>query len=446
MSNEKHDPNDYIRAKINQLLSVMGTLPLKPEELDDETLISVDPIGIIAETFQQILENQKRIVNDYHSIIDTMTDVFYRVDAEGRLVMLSGTVKELLGYDVVDVLGREMASYYVNPNDRDKFLKAIQENNGQVVGYEAALRHKDGSSVWVSTSAKIIFDDDGTVQGVEGTTRNITDAYRAREELNALNEQLEQRVQDRTVELRAAKEAAEEANRAKSEFLANMSHELRTPLNAIIGFSEFLKYASTDEAPAQTEEYIDHIIDSGRHLLDLISDILDLAKIESGSFPLVPQDLEIVERMRECATLIEGQAVDKGISVDMNCQCDGEIIVRADPIRLRQVMINILSNAVKYTDQGGAITMWCERRGDADMGRMYVKDTGKGIPKEFHAMIFHPFARESAIANEIEGTGIGLSISRELLLLMDGDIGFESEPGVGTTFWVDVPLVDGAGG
>lgn len=434
------DPYAYIRDKVNQLLRVMGTDSLRPEELDDDMLIGLDPIGIVASSFEQILVRQKQLTKDYQSIIDTMIDVFYRTDAEGRIVMLSDTVQDLLGYTPEEVIGTKMADYYVDSAGRDGFLKAIGESGGRVVGYEAALRHKDGSEVWVSTSAKLKLAEDGSILGVEGTTRDVTDAIKARKELKSLNAELEARVRERTAELAKAKEGAEEANRAKSEFLANMSHELRTPLNAIIGFSEFLKFGGLDESKDSQQEYVDHIIASGRHLLDLISDILDLAKIESGTLSLMPVDFPLIDRMQESTTFVQTQAGNKDITIDVRCQCGAGIVVHADPVRVRQALINVLSNAVKYTPDGGTISIWCEQPEDSGMGRLCIKDSGAGIPEQFQKFLFQPFARESSLAHQVEGTGIGLSIARELMHRMGGDVGFESEEGVGSTFWIDIPL------
>ncbi len=330
----------------------------------------------------------------------------------------------------------------IHPDDkervRDIFNKAESEFENYDVEYRVA--DSDGSVRWLREHSEVEFDEAGKAIAHIGTVQDITEAKFAREELRGLNEELEQRVLNRTKELEKSKEEAESANRAKSEFLAKMSHELRTPLNAILGFSEFLKYMPETTAKEKREEYLDHIIDSGRHLLSLISDILDLAKVESGALELEVVGFPLLEQVNECLLFIEQQAENKNITVDLDCQCNGEIFVYADPQRIRQVLINILSNAVKYTLAGGSITVTCENRVAHGMGRLYIKDTGAGIPDSFKPFIFNPFSRESAVAQEIEGTGIGLSIARELMLSMGGDIGFESQLNEGTRFWIDTPL------
>ncbi|MBC8267780.1 MAG: PAS domain S-box protein [Rhodospirillaceae bacterium] len=330
----------------------------------------------------------------------------------------------------------------IHPDDQAFVLETYEKADIGPEGFDVEYRtiNDKGEEHWLRELAEVEYDEAGKAIAHIGFIQDITEAKNAREQLNLLNAELEKRVLERTEELKNSKEEAEIANRAKSEFLANMSHELRTPLNAIIGFGEFLKYMPNDDTRENRDQYVDHIIDSGRHLLGLISDILDLAKVEAGSVRLESTDFSLFERMVECSSFIENQAEGKAITVDINSICDGETIVHADPGRFRQVVINILSNAVKYTPDGGSITMTCEKRSKQGMGRLSIKDTGTGIPDDFKPFIFHPFARDSAGANKIEGTGIGLSIARELILLMNGDIGFESTPGEGTTFWVDIPL------
>lgn len=241
---------------------------------------------------------------------------------------------------------------------------------------------------------------------------------------------------------REAEQAAEAASYAKSDFLANMSHELRTPLNAIIGFSESISAKTFGPVDDKYVEYASDINQSGQHLLGLINEVLDLSTIEAGNVGIDLKNFRLSECIDYCMTLIRPQAEKEGISVSGGCLCSSEHNVRADPVRLRQVLINILSNAVKYNQPGGHIEVWCEENNQTGMGRLFIKDSGLGIPQEYRGIIFDPFSRDPRTAKEKEGTGIGLSIAKSLMKRMHGDIGFESTVDEGTTFWIDIPLAD----
>jgi len=239
---------------------------------------------------------------------------------------------------------------------------------------------------------------------------------------------------------REAEQTAEAASFAKSDFLANMSHELRTPLNAIIGFSDSIKAETFGAVGDKYIEYAEDINQAGQHLLMLINEILDLSKIESGNIDIDIRNLRLSDCIDDCMTIIRPQAEKEGIAITGSCLCGAPSDVRADPVRLRQVLINILSNAVKYNRPGGSVEMWCEKNEQTGMGRLYVRDTGLGVPQEYRSIIFEPFSRDPRTAKEKEGTGIGLSIAESLMKSMHGDIGFESTVDEGTTFWVDIPL------
>lgn len=244
------------------------------------------------------------------------------------------------------------------------------------------------------------------------------------------------------VVLEYAIQESETSNKAKSDFLANMSHELRTPLNAIIGFSEAMMGKIFGPIGDKYTEYAGDINQSGQHLLLLINEILDLSKIESRSIDLHFETIQLSKCINDCMTIIRPQAEKEGITIAGDCLCNSTVEVHADPTRLLQVIINILSNAVKYNKPGGSIEIWCKENHKTGMGRLYIKDTGLGIPEAYKEIIFDPFSRDPHTAWEKEGTGIGLSIAKSLMKNMNGEIGFESTVGEGTTFWIDIPLVD----
>ncbi len=245
-------------------------------------------------------------------------------------------------------------------------------------------------------------------------------------------------------EIREAREAAEAANRAKSDFLSSMSHELRTPMNAILGFGQMLR-DNPREALSETQATcVDHILKSGDHLLLLINEVLDLAKVEAGKMAVFMENVAPREVFEECLPLVEGMALKRGVSVVApEPGVDGKI-VWADYTRLKQVMLNLLSNAVKYNRRGGEVRLSCVIRPDGAF-RINVTDDGPGIAEEKQSLLFEPFCRLGAENSDIEGTGIGLTLTRELMSLMGGSIGLESEEGKGSTFWIELAVAENGG-
>lgn len=257
----------------------------------------------------------------------------------------------------------------------------------------------------------------------------------AEDGLKQLNEQLEVRVEERTVELVAARDEAERASRAKSEFLSRMSHELRTPLNAILGFGQLLEMDIREDEQADN---VREILHAGRHLLELINEVLDLARIESGRLNMGQEPVALAPLIEESLAFIRPMADARGIGVTTQDQGCGEVVL-VDRIRLKQVLINLLSNAVKYNSEQGRITVACANV-DTSV-RISISDTGAGLTPEQQARLFSPFERLDADKHAIEGTGIGLALSKRLTELMGGRIGVESTAGEGSTFWVQVPLL-----
>jgi signal transduction histidine kinase/CheY-like chemotaxis protein len=267
----------------------------------------------------------------------------------------------------------------------------------------------------------------------------------AQQEVLRLNEQLERRVQERTMqlelansELAQAMEEARNANQAKSAFLSSMSHELRTPLNAILGFSQILASETLPSTLEQKKEFANHILKSGRHLLTLINEILDLAKIESGAVNMSIEPVALADILSEVRNMVEPLAAQRKIRVLFP---DGPVsaVVRADRTRLRQVLLNLLSNAIKYNRDMGAVVLDCVGV-STDRLRISVQDTGMGLKPEQIAMLFQPFNRLGQENGAEEGTGIGLVVTKRLVELMDGEIGVTSSVGVGSLFWIELTL------
>lgn len=251
---------------------------------------------------------------------------------------------------------------------------------------------------------------------------------------------LERLVTARALELVAAREAkdkAEAANRAKSDFLSSMSHELRTPLNAILGFAQLLETGPTPLKPDQ-KRGVDQILAAGWHLLKLVNEVLDLAQIESGIAVMFEESVPVQDVMRESLALVEPLAQNCGITLHI-AQFDVPYFVKADIIRLKQVLINLLSNAVKYNQPGGKVRVECFLV-TADRIRIGVRDTGAGLTPEQLAQLFQPFNRLGRYAVAGEGTGIGLVVTKRLVEMMGGSIGVESAVGVGSVFWIELTL------
>ncbi len=293
---------------------------------------------------------------------------------------------------------------------------------------------------------KMLSDIESRKRELENSNREIAREAEqralAQQEVMRLNAELEQRVHERTMqlelangELAMAMEEAKSANQAKSAFLSSMSHELRTPLNAILGFAQILTSDKLPSTLQQKKEFANHILKSGRHLLALINEILDLAKIESGAVALSLEPVALADILQECETMMAPLAGQRGIR--MLFPMAGEWNVTADRTRLKQILLNLLSNAIKYNRDGGAVVVDCSAS-SPELLRITVQDTGMGLKPEQLRMLFQPFNRLGQEAGVEEGTGIGLVVTKRLVELMGGTIGVSSSPGAGSMFWIEL--------
>lgn len=248
-----------------------------------------------------------------------------------------------------------------------------------------------------------------------------------------------EREQEQAKALKAAKEKAERASQAKTDFLSSMSHELRTPLNAILGFAQVLEFNPKEPLSDTQLDHVSHIKKGGEHLLGLINDILDLARIEAGKVEMSIEPVPLVHVIEECVSLISTVADQRNVSIDFNRDQISGTLIRADHTRLIQVFLNLLSNAVKYNRENGKVSFSFIPHQFGTL-RIGIADTGVGIPEEQYGKVFQAFDRLGAEETDVEGYGIGLTVTKELIHQMGGTIEFESELGTGTTFWIELPL------
>ncbi len=289
-----------------------------------------------------------------------------------------------------------------------------------------------------------------SVSDVISLTLEAAERHKAEDALQRAKDELEVRVQLRTAELnqanldlqeqiaerRKSEERAEEANVAKSEFLSRMSHELRTPMNSILGFAQVLL---RKQLPADQQKHVQHILRAGRHLLELINEVLDISRIEAGHLSLSSEPLRFATVLQESMNLVVHMATERNVTIDDGL-VPSDVFVKADRQRLTQVMVNVLSNAVKYNRSGGTVTVSASI--DGGIARLNVTDTGRGIAPEKLDRLFNPFERLGAENTGIEGTGLGLALSKRLVQAMGGTMGVDSSVNVGTTIWVELPQAE----
>lgn len=335
---------------------------------------------------------------------------------------LSGHYEAMLGYakgELEPTLAAWVQS--VHPDDLERVQRDLTdylEGRSSVYAPELRLRCKDGLYKWILCRGTVVkADAEGRPLRMIGIHSDISDQKKTQEAL---------------IE---AREVAERANKAKSEFLSNMSHELRTPMNAILGFGQLLQY--DDSLSEENRDNVEEILKAGRHLLGLINEVLDLAKIESGRIDLFLEAVEVRPLAEECLRLLSAEASKRRVTIYN--KCPPALCVRADRMRLKQVLVNLFSNALKYNRAGGELRVEVQPMPGGRL-RITVDDTGKGIAPERLEELFQPFNRLGSENSGIEGTGIGLTITRRLVEMMGGSVGVHSELGQGTQFWIELSM------
>ncbi len=364
-------------------------------------------------------EALRRSEERYRSIIEQMEDGYFETDLHGVFTFLNDAAARNVGYAPEELLGMHNSQYTDEKNTRAVYavFNQIYKTGIPVRGFAYELIRKDGSAFYNEISASLIRDAQGKPVGFRGISRDITLRIAAQEEM------------------KRAKEAAEAANTAKSEFLANMSHEIRTPMNGVIGMIELL--LDTPLNPQQTQ-FAQIVRTSGAALLSLLNNILDLSKIEAKKMDLENLDFNLRMAIEDIADMVAVGAQDKGLELTALVDVDVPSMLRGDPGRLRQTLVNLTGNAVKFTERGQIIIRITRAAEDEQTVtlRFAVSDTGIGIPQDRLNAVFSPFIQvDSSTTRKYGGTGLGLAISRQLAELMGGRIGCDSEAGKGSTFW-----------
>lgn len=366
-----------------------------------------------------------------HNAVET-TDVGVTItDIDGKIVYVNRAEADMHGYAVADLIGQPARLFAPPELAQPITFEHLQPHWER----ESLNRRRDGATFPVHLVSTPVYNAAGEPTGIITVSEDITE-----------RKQVE-------LELQRAKDAADAANRAKSEFLANMSHELRTPLNAILGYAQILPDA--DNLTERQREILHTIRRSGEHLLQMINDILDLAKIEAGRMELTLSDVRLPELIEDINAIIRVRAQQQGIAFTTEAAAELPIGVRADGKRLQEVLLNLLNNAVKFTQHGSVRLRVYElhefneleisetqtpRNSSTHQLRFEVEDTGIGIAPDDLDRLFLPFSQVGALSRSIEGTGLGLAISRKIVELMGGTLQVQSTPGQGSVFWFEIPL------
>jgi len=392
--------------------------------LSSQAAISIEN----ARFYSRLEESEK----DYRSLFENAVEGIFRSSPKGRIMSCNPSMARILGYDSVEemiaAIGNIIQDCFCRPEDVKTINRLLLERD-RISAFQTKLRDRNGKTVFATLSARAVYDTEGKLTYFEGSVVDIT-------------ERMEREKAERE------REAAEMANKTKSEFLASMSHEIRTPMNAILGMADLLWESPLD---LQQKEYVRISRNAGQGLLDLINDILDLSKVEAGQLSLEETDLDLLDVVEKACEVMAIKAHEKNLELIYRIAPEAPRYLTGDPTRLRQILVNLMGNAVKFTREGEIVLdVSCDERGDAsgkDPGTetsktgnvellFAVKDTGIGIPEALQGKIFEQFTQaDASTTRQYGGTGLGLTICCRLVDMMNGKIWVESEPEKGSTFF-----------
>ena len=391
--------------------------------LENEVEERTHELQTALDELRQAHADAEELLTQFQRLVDNVPGVVYRCanDVHWSMTLISEDIATLTSYPASDFIGNQVRSYasIIHPEDMPHVNESVQTSIKQRKPYAMRYRilARNGDCRWVYERGTPIFDkEDGQLISRDGVIIDFS-------ERKAAEEALEQ-----------AKLEADAANRAKTDFLSSMSHELRTPMNAVLGFTQLLEMDSDDSQVLKTAT---EIRSAGEHLLNLINEVLHLAKIEAGKITLSMEPVTLNKALTECVKLTIPLAENRGIKLYDEITETSNYNINADYTRFKEVMLNLLSNAVKYNKENGSVFISCQPVGE-NLLRFSVRDTGQGIPPEKQKELFKPFNRLDKEASDVEGTGIGLVITKNLVELMGGTMGVDSEPGQGCTFWVEL--------
>ncbi len=437
---------------------VLGTVtahyrtPHRPGETEIELIELAAHLAAIAVERRRSEVALRLSESRYRSVLDSVHEVIFQTDGDGHFVFLNHAWTEITGFTPEESVGRHYLEF-LHPEDHDASRGRFRSMMGRErSGTRSQVRFltRDGGTRWVEAFSRPVLSDRGEVVGITGTIADITERRQAEEELErSMRETEEARahaeeqtrlLQQQAAELARARDQALEATRAKSEFLANMSHEIRTPMNGVIGMTGLLL-----DTPLGDEQldYVRTIRSSADSLLTIINEILDFSKIEAGKMTIEVADFSLRSVIEEVADLLAPRAHEKGLDIACRMAPDFPQGLRGDAGRLRQVLTNLAGNAIKFTERGEVVieAQLLEQHARRVRFRLSVRDTGIGIPRERHASVFESFTQaDGSTTRRYGGTGLGLTISRQLIQMMGGTIGLESEPGQGSCFWAELAL------
>lgn len=414
----------------------------------DEDLSIIRSLSqVIGTAMDRLITEQKlaRSEKKYRTILETIKDGYFEISLSGIFRFTNLALCEMVGYAEAELLGKNIL-FFMNDSDAQRvkeLIDAMKQDEIATARIEHRTRRIDGTTFDTETSFYTRLDSSARVTSFYGFTRDITERKKAEKLRDQFTESLKREVDARTKDLNDAFEKQRKyldeilkASQFKSDFMSTMSHELRTPLNAIIGFTEILLEGLYGTLNEKQLEFMENVHSSADHLLDMISKILDISRIEAGKLQLNLEPVSVREILDVVNNTVKQMYTNKGLEFTIEGM-DEDIVVNADPIRIKEILLNLLSNAIKYTIEGSITIKIADK---PEMCEFNITDTGIGIAEKDHDRIFKEFERiDSPISRETEGSGLGLSLTKRLVILHGGEISFTSQENVGSTFTFTIP-------